>query len=229
MKNITPLISFRAVCVSVNLGMTHEGGRQRTIVLGLKFEDGEDVKTIERRSLKNAEWSIKLLEGSEFNAHAAEEKAIGFLSYYPESRSDYDYSSESCFASAVIEPITFSSLWALVSSGRLPDWLSITVKDMTYGYDPDGKEKVWDVTKTRGVAITEVSIRIPVAGVPLQTPEPGNDLDSAQANLPATSANIWAIAKQVTVSLGELQTQVIRQLRYLVGIAVFIAIYIFFK
>lgn len=225
----TAIISFRTERASVELGATHEGASRRSVFLALKLDTRENVETAERRSLKAVEWSINLYEGSEFNAHAKQQQAIGFLSHHPQSKSDYDYSAESCHGSVALESGTFAPLWNLFVSNRVPDLLSITVKDITYGDDPEGREKIWDVTNKRSVGIVEASFRFLVAGTPILSDASGNYPDAVLANLPATSNDVQASANHLAKTVADLQASVVSYLRYLVAIASLIAIYMLFR
>ena len=229
-SNVTmTMISFRAESASVHFGMTHEGAKQRSVALTLKLEAGEDVETSEKRSLKAAEWSISVYEGNELNAHAKEKQAIGFLVHHAESKSDYDFSGEACYASVAVESATFAALWNLVTRGRIPDWISITVTDMTYGNDPDGREKIWDVSMNRSVAVTEVIFRFPVASALARTSEFEGDPAAGHLHLPATSSDVRACTANLAASMANLQARIVTQLRYVVCIVALIAICLLFK
>jgi len=229
--DFSPSISFRVERASVHLGATFAGANQRTITLVLKLEAGEDVETAERRSLRNVEWSMSLYEGSEFNEQVKAQEAIGVFHHHAESNSEYDHSAEACYASVAIEPTTFTELWKLVANGRLPDWLSVTVKNMAYGYDPDGREKVWDVTTNRSVPITEVTFRFPVASLSsaLSEAEMKPDTAAVEANLPATSSDLLTGVNRLQSAMEGLQLRLASLLRYIIGILSALLLYLLLR
>lgn len=95
---------------------------------------------------------------------------------------------------------------------------------MRYGYDPDGLEKILDVTKTQSVGITGVMIRFPAASAMVISGEPGDDLDASQANVPGKSADVQTVATHVAKSIADRQTILVGQLRCVIAITAFIAL-----
>ena len=168
-------------------------------------------------------------EGEEFNASAKERQAIGFLTYHPESKMDYDFLPESCSASVAVAAPAFLAMWHLVSQGRLPDWISVSVEDMTYGYDPDGREKIWNIDANRSVAVKEVDFRFPVAAVPKRTSASEEELDTDPIGLPATSSDIQAASAQLGEVLANYHVSIKKELRYLIGVAALIALVLLFR
>ena len=223
--NLSPAISFRAISASVQLETTFDGVEQRMISLRLRLAPGEDVQTLEKRSLRMVEWLMFLSEGSKYNDYATKEEAIGVLAYFE---------SETCHVNVAITPVAFTELWSLVVGGRLPNWLSITVKGMTYGNDPDGREKVWDVAKNRSIPITGVFCRFPVAFASIAAEkgaEVPTDIDGRflEANLPLTSADFLTGITRLQSSVEAFQTRVVTFMRYVIaGLALFV-LYILFK
>lgn len=157
------ILMFRPKQASIHLGVNAEGARTRSISLVIALESGEDVHTVDKRSLRSVQWTMQLLDMDHFNEAATKEGAIGFLSYLPESNSEYDFSPESCHASVAVGQRTFNSLFDVLITGRLPDSLSVSVKGMRYGRHPDGREKIWDTQANQDLPIVEISVRVPIA------------------------------------------------------------------
>ncbi len=191
-------------------------------------EEDDDVQTTDKRSLRSAKWSLLLRD---MENRGSKEGAIGALSYLPESDSDdWDRSPEGCHADVDVEPRTFEALFTMLSAGRMPDWLCLRVKGMTYGSDPDGRLKVWDTKANSGVVpIVELSIRVPVAAVARNEPEGHSDPDVNRIALPATSADTQALGDRMAAEMVKLQGQFVRPLNYLVVAAVAVVLIVMFK
>lgn len=134
----------------------------RRISLILELEDDQDVTLQNERSLRDASWTIQFIEIKSFDQPSDLEESIGQLSYLPKIESDFDDSNEACHAIINLDEENFSFLLSYMQSGRLPDSISIQVDKLEYGWDPDGKIKVWDVDSNPHVQVFEINIRMPV-------------------------------------------------------------------
>src|SRR5918992_6253661 len=141
MMDLSPLITLRPKRASLHLAHSTSGSEARVISLDVDLSPGEDVRTPDKRSLRGAEWTVRLVEAEAFNESAKAEGAIGYLSHLEECSSDDDYSPEGCHVSAALNPDTFASLLEVMQTGRFPDWLSVRVKGLSYGWEPDGSGK----------------------------------------------------------------------------------------
>ncbi|MBR2818211.1 MAG: hypothetical protein IKE60_26350 [Reyranella sp.] len=79
-----------------------------------------------------------------------EDKPVGVLQYVP----PYDLSNQvdkdgGAFAFTVrIPSVGFNRIWNLILRDKLPSTFTFRFDGMTYGYSPDGDEKLWEVTGT---------------------------------------------------------------------------------
>ena len=165
MINIAPSISFRPIEASLHLGRSPAGTERRVLVMSVELALREDVKTSDKRSLRDADWIIRLLENNSSSKPIDMGGPIGQLSHSPESTSSYEHDSEGCQADIALDHDTFASILDAIQTGRMPDWLNIKVEGLHYGMDLDGRDKVWDVASRAIVPILEISIRIPLVAV----------------------------------------------------------------
>lgn len=100
---------------------------------------------------------------------------------------------------------------------------------MTYGLDPDGREKIWDTQESRVLPIVGVEIRVPVAAAEISATESDEHTHEPQLVLPATSADTRAISDRLASAMTNLQERTVRQLKYLVAIALVSLLIILFK
>ncbi|MGH9890899.1 MAG: hypothetical protein ACREA0_02720 [bacterium] len=181
-----PTISFLPKQASLHLEDSFSGPERRAISLTVDLDGGEDVRTPEGRSLRSAEWTVLLEETESFN-EGYHEGEIGYLSHGPESTCEL----EGCHIEAHIHRETFTSLLETLQAGRMPDWVNVKVKGLTYGWEPDGTGKVWDISANANVPVLELTVRIPLAAAPVLTTSEGED--EHVSHFPATSAHVKAL------------------------------------
>ena len=129
-----------------------------------------NVRTPSDRSLREAEWSITLYNGGAGSAFSQEHKAIGQLDYLArmEPGIDDDGFPESCAAWAILDPASFALVRDMAVSGRLPECIRLRAQGLTYGWEPDGSGKVWDIEAKPHVAIGEIEIVTDLMNAPDQ-------------------------------------------------------------
>ncbi len=164
MINIAPSISFRPIEASLHLGRSPAGTERRVLVMSVELALREDVKTSDKRTLRDADWIIRLLENNSSSKPIDIDMGgpIGQLSHLPESTSSCEHDSEGCQADIALDHDTFASILDAIQAGRMPDWLNIKVEGLHYGMDLDGRDKIWDVASRATVPILEISIHIPL-------------------------------------------------------------------
>jgi hypothetical protein len=209
-------LSFCPQQASIHLGLDGDGTKRRTISLVTELASNCDVITADERSMRSSAWTVQLLDKDSFNEHVKKEQAIGLLSHSPEYTSASDYLPEACFVSVAVDPTTFQTVYDTLRTGRLPSFISVSVRGMTYGWDPDGGTKIWDTDTARNLYITDVSITTPLVSV---EPEASEEDFETPVHL-ATSADANAIRQEVTTAIVQMQNKVIAQTRWLVGIGV---------
>lgn len=225
---------FRSKHASVRLGVNDAAGAQtRSICLAVALEPRQDVQTADKRSLRSVQWTIELLDTEQFNEAATKEGAIGFLSYLPELKTEDNYSPESCAASVAVDKRTFNSLFDVLIAGCLPDWLSVSVKGMTYGgdsdYSPYGLKKIWDAQANRELPIVGISVLVPVAAAATSSTDKEEFSDEPRPVLLVTSADIRAISDRVIRAISVSLPEIVLPLYFLVAIAVAALLIVLFK
>lgn len=168
---LEPIIFFYPQKASINLEYSDDGSKKRSITLVTQLTENCDVFTGGDRSLRSSNWSIQLIDSQVFSDQAKAEQAIGMLSHCPEFKSKSDYLAEACFASVAVDSVVFQSLYDSLKLGKLPNFISLTVRGLTYGYDPDGDDKVWDTDNASNLYITKISITTPLIYEEAEQPE----------------------------------------------------------
>jgi hypothetical protein len=221
-------LSFWIKQLSFHLGATLEGPESRSISVVVELRADQYVRTPDKRSLHDAKWSIRLLEFDAYHEEPESEGNIGYLSYLPEIKSDYDVMAESCSASVALDHATFQSLLDTLLSGRLPDWISLNIKGLTFGGAPDGSEKIWDITANMNLPIVDISVRFPILVSPQTSPKAFDD-EIPQETLSATSQDIKVAGEQLGKLITEKHSDSLRQLRFIAAIATLLVIVLLFK
>lgn len=220
MLDMAPTLWFHPTRASLHLGVSQGGVDTRSISFVVDIDPETDVFTADKRSLRSATWTMSLLDSERFNEHAANEGAMGVLSYFPESTTDYESSEEACHLSAAIGADTFSALLGVLTAGRLPHQLSASVKGMTYGRAFDGKDSVWDVAVNRVLPIMEIRINIPLASAVEFSSEDPENVVGAKLVLPASSSDMRAVGDRLTSVVNDLRVHIARYSKYLIAIGV---------
>lgn len=208
-----PILTFKPLSAKIHLKHSVEEGFKRSMSFDLRSSDGCTINTPDDRCLSNGDWSMLIydktitaqspdnINDSIKISEPIEDQPIGFLHYlagYDDS--DYGSKPESFFSEVYIDSMMFADLFSALKAGSIPDYISIDVGGMRYGWIPDGSEKIWDIEENRIVPITDISIRcpIPVAIVDSSSKDRDEDWDSTEANfktLPSTSGDIQHLSE----------------------------------
>jgi hypothetical protein len=197
------LISFVPKDAAIHFGDAFEHKVGRSISMRLVIDADEDVRLPDDRTLKQSQWSLYLIEGATYNERVTKQGAIGLIRSSTERGTDTPVPNE-CWLNAALKTEEFSTLLALLQGGRMPSKLHIQVLGMTYGWEPDGEGKVWDLKAMPTAFVTELKFDIPLV-TPSDTASPGGDTQTA--NLPATAEDIRSLERGVTERLTSMQRE----------------------
>lgn len=146
---------------------TSSKGSQRTIQYECKVFRREGIRDAAGRDMREVPWNIEIHD-SELVAHLIEADRCGSMSYH-EAIDDEETPFEETFAGWVgVSRAVLEDLVRLHESGGLPR-LTVGLRGPTYGWAPDGSQKVWDVASMKSVGVDEFVIMFPAA------PEPAPD------------------------------------------------------
>jgi hypothetical protein len=212
-----PSLHFHPKQAWLNLELNGEEPRKRRITLTAELAGQYEceVITASRRSLRSANWTIYLVEKDYYSEQAKAEQAIGLLSHHPAN----EYHSESCLIEVAVDPTTFQTVYEILRKGKLPSVISVSSRDLAYGPDPDGRTKIWDIDADINLYIAEISITTPL----VVESEPSEEEFETPIQL-ATSADAQAIRQEITTVIVQMQSKIVGQTRWLVGIGVGILI-----
>lgn len=131
-----------------------------SLSMSLRLARNADVQTADDRSLRDAQWGITFYENGSGNDLTKQHNAVGLVNYLAamEPGIDDDGFPESCAAWANVDSQTFALLREMALAGKLPVVFRLRIEGMTYGWAPDGSEKVWDVKDHPNAIINEVEI-----------------------------------------------------------------------
>jgi len=155
---------------------------------------GQTIKTTAGDDLTASNWAVQVHEGETYNDYAERKGGMGVL-VYDDRRG--------CFVDAAVGKSTFERLLTALESGRMPQYMSVTILGLTYGAGWESMERVWDIEKNHPAVVTEISFTLPVGAACVD--DDGNKELSA---LPATSSDLEAfrtsmqeIAKPILIAL----------------------------
>ncbi|MHC8356764.1 hypothetical protein ACYZTL_16450 [Pseudomonas sp. LB3P81] len=158
--DVTPILRFRPVSASFTIGRVLDGPVSRTINMRLSLPFPSDVLTQDRRSLRDVHWSVQFVERLHISDKGKNEGFIGHVSYNAPYDDDDERIPESCSADVALDPDTFKTLLDRLSHKSLPSIIHLTTRGLTYGYDPDGWEKVWNIEEKPWIQVIEVAINL---------------------------------------------------------------------
>lgn len=131
--------------------------------LSMRFKiAGDDlVRTHEERALNGIEWTITFYENGSGNEFTQLHNAIGMLNYYAARHSEYDDiddTPEACYAWANLDSEAFALLRDMAQAGKLPAGFRLNCYGISYGWEPDGSGKVWDVLAHNNAIISKIEV-----------------------------------------------------------------------
>lgn len=174
-----------------------------SLSMRLRLAKGIEVRTPDKRSLKDAEWAITLYENGSGNKLTELHNAVGLINYYEErqyDQVDIDDSPEACYAWANIDSKTFLLLRDMALGGKLPSGLRLHARGMGYGWEPDGSAKEWDVKAHKNAVIEKIEVIAALVKLPEVESDTGDETDSFWVEPKPESAELGAmrgIAKAV--------------------------------
>lgn len=157
------LIDLLPTSCSLSMGRTlsKEGASADSLCMGLKLSADHELRTPDGRSLNGADWAITFYGGGEGNSFTERHSALGMVNYFharESSNFDNDYMPESCFAWVHLDLPTFRLLRSMAIEGRLPNSIRLQIMGIEYGWEPDGSGLVWDVSRYKNAAITQIEL-----------------------------------------------------------------------
>jgi hypothetical protein len=222
---LEPILFFYPQKAAINVEYSDDSSKKRSITLVTQLTEDCDVFTVDDRSMRSSSWSIQVIDREVFSEKAKAEQAIGVLSHCPEFKSKSDYLAEACFASVAVDSLVFQTLYDSLKLGKLPNFISLTVRGLTYGYDPDGDDKVWDTDNASNLYITNISITTPLINEETEvreddyaTPTPVQVLGHAIGN-----------GQEQIAAIMQMQNKVTAHLRWLAIIGALILLKMYFK
>lgn len=179
-------ISFRPTAALLELEIKRRPGPSM-ITFDLELAQRETVKTPEGEDLGQLDWRLTLNRYEALSDRPEHLENVGVMMFL-------DSDSPSCFIKiAVLEP-EFDGLLAALQVGRMPSRISVEVKGLSYGHDPEGRDKVWNTKQDNHAAVnavTQVAFTLPIGAEYLGSAADGKDA------LPPTASRIDAAQAEV--------------------------------
>lgn len=222
---LEPELFFYPQKASVSLVCSDVENSKRTITLTMQLADKCDVFTLSYRSMRSSNWSIQLFDREVFSDKAKAEQAIGMLSHCPEFKSRGAFLAEACFASVAVDSRVFQTLYDSLKLGKLPSFISLTVRGLTYGDNPDGDDKVWDTDNASNLYITNISITTPL----INGGEEVREEEYTALPVAQDSGRIISSGQEQIAAIVQMQNKVATHLRLIAIIGGLILIKLFFK
>jgi hypothetical protein len=186
-------------------GTLESSGTRRAIAMRVSLAHGEDLRLPDDRSLREILWAIYFVEGSAYNEGATTQGSIGLIRYNKEQGRLDTHLPESCYINVALRPELFSSLLTAVQSGRVPDQITVWVKGLKYGWEPDGSGKIWDTTAMPLAYVSEVGFNIPLFE---RRDDPEVSTEAAPAErLPPTAEDIRSLERTVVEMITPLRRE----------------------
>ena len=154
------LITFVPLGARLNIGH-NDDGMQRSIAMEVELENGESVQLPRDRSriyrgpyTSSRRWST--------TRRQRREGAMGFRTHFDERRVFDRFSSENLSPQRLARTATILGIACRPSGGHLPNRISVRARGLSYGWQPDGSEKVWDTAARPHLPVIEIDFSIPM-------------------------------------------------------------------
>ncbi len=205
---ITLLPTYAALNFTHSLSSTPA----RSLNISCSLEIGQDVRLPSEGSLKNASWNVFVAEADDFNPHASEQGAIGYLKYHPESHGIEHNFPETCNASFALKAEIFGTLLSAIQSGHLPASISVVTKGLEWGWEPDGSGVVWDTKACPNVPIVEVGFNVPFSAESESSFASANPMENTEATSlrPSTMHDVKSLEMTLASGLKMIEKGFIR-------------------
>ena len=126
-------ISFRAVGAVENISRT-EFNHPHSLSFRLELSSGHRISAADGESLKDCEWNLLAIDSDKHgNTEVDSDGSIGTLGRH----------RNSCNITVAIGRLQFEQLLTSIHSGGMPCRISVHVKGLEYGIDPEGRETIW--------------------------------------------------------------------------------------
>lgn len=214
------------ISCSMSMSRSRDEDSPATNSLSMRLIVHDEVRTPDDRKLNGAEWWMDFYENGSGNELTEQHNAIGLINYYEAWQSehyDIDDTPESFHAWVNVNSQTFTLLRDMAMAGKLPSSLRLRAMGFTYGWEPDGSTKEWDVKKHKNAVILRIEINTSL--VKPSEPVPDSDeSDAFQETPPPTERPELVAARGITKAI----EQVHARIGWVIGLlAVTIAVVIF--
>lgn len=178
----------------------------------VRLSTGEDFRKLEGKVF------LRPSDGSPFT----EESPFGRLCYLEAYDGEFDSSPASYSVELRLPRQQFEELLSAARLGRVPSYISVDVKGMKIGWEPDGSGLEWDNKTSPILTATSAEFVVPMA-IPARTED---DFDGSQAEdvLPLTRSDMNRLPEQFERFVQELRLSVKYASYWMVGAVVLLAI-----
>jgi len=199
--SLAPMLVFLPTSCAIELNEHPGNVGAPSIGMRLKLSNRETVRTPNEKSLNDIEWSISVHRGPVSNDYVRAQGAIGALNYYRASEGIDHSIPEGCCIWAHVQPESFDILSTLALSRRLPSSIRVHAGGLSYGWEPDGSAKVWDVEASKNALVKQLDISIGVhEGV-----EPDNIVD--QERRPPNASDLRSLEQNALTAFANQMRQ----------------------
>lgn len=156
-----PHLKFACTGATLHTSYQRKDPSSGSMTLTLVPERFQTITTTAGVDLAKWEWSIQLLDTDIYSPTAEKDDYIGIAKSWP---ADEDRGN-SCWISAVVGKSVFQRLLIAIEAGRMPSYVGVDLAGLSYGLDPDGRDKVWNTEKNETLWVKEINFNTPIGGV----------------------------------------------------------------
>jgi hypothetical protein len=165
------LLGFGIVDVRIKRTLSLETEGHRSLLYGLRpmrdtleLAKGETVFSPDSWRSRDPGGDVRT--SIQFDAHPRnptegyepnKEEPLGHLKYIDEYEYEGKVQPSSVYLSAGLPPEDFQTLWLAALSGVLPMTFTFEIAGVSYGWEPNGRGKIWDNEKVPNPEIKELS------------------------------------------------------------------------
>lgn len=218
------ILAFIPTSCSVHLTQDPDSPSSSSISMHLRLSDGDNVRTPDKRSLNNIEWSISIYEGPVSNEHVKSLGAIGLLNYYPASDDLGDRIDEGCSVWTHLEKEPFALLSTFVQLGRVPSRVLVFAQGgIQYSWEPDGSGKIWDVQTKETCSVQRLEISLDIVE---KSEEEGS---ATEGHRPVTADDLQKLERSFASAPSNSLKQINRRLGWILLVAALAAAITIFR
>lgn len=170
---------------------------------------------------------LRKLEGKVFlwpsdSPSITEESPFGWLCYIEAYEGEFDSLPAYYSVELRLPRQQFDELLSAARLGRVPSYISVNVKGLEIGWEPDGSGREWDNKTSPRLTATSAEFVVPMA-IPAR---PEDDFDGSQAEdvLPLTRSDMNRLPEQFERFTQELRLSIKYASYWMVGAVVLLAI-----